>query len=109
MTLELIGKANQTVLQKVSRESPMTVLREDIAAFERVRADLESSHLKQWVVFQGGELQGIFPDFESAATLAVDRFGSGACLIRQIGAPAAIQLPGGMIFTPSHALSASRV
>lgn len=87
----------------------MTVLRDDIAAFEGMRADLEAKHCKEWAVFHNGELQGVFPDFEGAATLAVDRFGSSACLIRQIGAPAAIQLPGGMIFTPSHALSASRI
>jgi hypothetical protein len=87
----------------------MTILRDDIAAFERMRAELEVTHAKEWVVIHNGELQGVFRDFEEAATLVVDRFGSSACLIRQIGAPAAIQLPGGMIFTPSHALSASRV
>ena len=87
----------------------MTVLRDDIETFERMRAELEANHSKQWVVIHNGEFQGVFEDFEQAATLAVDRFGSGACLIRQVGAPAAIQLPGGMIFTPSHALSASRV
>lgn len=87
----------------------MTVLSDDIAAFERMRASLEDAHGKAWVVFHNGEFQGVFADFEAAATLAVDRFGSGACLIRQLGAPAAIQLPGGMIFTPSHALGASGV
>jgi len=108
--LELIGKANQTVLQKVNRGIiGVTVLKDDIAAFERMRASLETTHHKEWAVFHSGELQGVFPDFETAATVAVDRFGPGACLIRQLGAPAAIQLPGGMIFTPSHALSASRV
>jgi hypothetical protein len=96
-------------VSKAARESPMTILRDDIAAFEKMRAELEAAHAKEWVVIHGGELQGVFNDFEEAATLAVERFGSGACLIRQIGAPAAIQLPGGMIFTPSHALSASRV
>lgn len=87
----------------------MTILGEDIAAFEKMRPELEATHAKAWVVIYGGELQGVFADFEQAATLAVDRFGSKACLIRQVGAPAAIQLPGGMIFTPSHALSSSRV
>ena len=87
----------------------MTILRDDIAAFEKMRAELEAAHAKEWVVIHGGELQGVFNDFEEAATLAVERFGSGACLIRQIGSPAAIQMAGGMIFTPSHALSASRV
>ena len=87
----------------------MTVLSNDIAAFERMCADLQNAHGKAWVVFHNGECRGVFPDFEAAATFAVDRFGSGPCLIRQLGAPAAVQLPGGMIFTPSHALSASRI
>ena len=87
----------------------MTVLRDDIAAFEAMRASLEAAHDREWVVFHNGEFQGAFPDFEAGASFAIDRFGSSACLIRQLGAPDAIRLPGGMIFTPSHALSTSRI
>jgi hypothetical protein len=87
----------------------MTVLREDIATFERMRAELEANHADEWAVVHGGVLEGCFPDFEQAATYAVDKFGSEACLIRQVGASSAVQLPGGMIFTPAHALRASRV
>lgn len=85
----------------------MTVLGDDIAAFERMRAELEAKHGKQWAVFHKGEFQAVFPDFNDAAEAAVDSFGAGPYLIRQLGAPAAIQLPGGMIFTPAHALGAS--
>lgn len=87
----------------------MTVLREDVATFERMRTDLEARHAKDWVVIHNGVFEGVFPDFEQAATYAVEKFNSEACLIRQLCAPPAIQLPGGMIFTPAHALSASRV
>lgn len=81
----------------------MASLREDIAAFDRMRSDLEASHLHEWAVFHRGEFIETFPDFEAAATMAVDRFGDGPYLIRQVGA-GPVQLPGGMIFRPAHAL-----
>jgi hypothetical protein len=84
----------------------MSILGQDIAAFDRMRASLEAEHDKQWVVIHRGEFIATFPDFEAAAAAAVERFGAGPYLIRQIGAPAAVQLPGGMIFTPAHALGA---
>lgn len=87
----------------------MSVLGKDIAAFERVRSQLESSHPRAWVVFHQGTYIDAYPDFETAASAAVDRFDEGPYLIRQIGAAAAVQLPGGMIFTPSHAVSAIRL
>jgi len=87
----------------------MTVLREDIAAFERMQATLEAQHNKQWALFHEGKFVGVFSDFDAAATAAVERFGSGPYLIRQVGAPSAVQLPGGMVFTPTHVLGAGRV
>ncbi len=87
----------------------MTVLRDDIAAFERMRAELEAKHHGEWAVFHRGEFQAVFPEFDDAAAAAVEKFGSGPYLIRQAGAPGAIQLPGGMIFTPAHALNAGRL
>lgn len=87
----------------------MTVLSEDIAAFESMRAELEAKHGRKWVLFHKGEFQGSFSEFDDAAEVAVEQFGSGPYLIRQIGAPAAIQLPGGMIFTPAHALSSGGI
>lgn len=86
----------------------MAVLGIDIAAFEKMRSDLEAHHANQWVVFHDGLFVGAFADFEDAASTAVDRFGHGPYLIRQIGA-APVQLPGGMIFTPAHFLGSSRV
>jgi hypothetical protein len=87
----------------------VTVLENDIAAFDRIRPELEANHLKQWVVFYHGTLIDAFSDFEAAATAAVERFDVGPYLIRQVGAPSAVQLPGGMVFTPAHVLNASGV
>jgi hypothetical protein len=80
----------------------VTALRDDIAAFDKMRAELEVRHDKEWVVFFHGEFVGAFPDFEDAALTAVERFGSGPYLIRQVGAPP-VQLTGGMVFRPAHA------
>lgn len=87
----------------------MSVLASEIAAYEAIRHELEAAHDKSWAVVHGGVLQGVFADFQDAAALAIDRYGSAPCLIRQIGANGPVQLPGGMMFTPSHAVSASRV
>lgn len=86
----------------------MSVLRNDIAAFDRMGAELLKKHKGQWALFQGGEFVGAYDDFEAAATVAVDRFGAGPYLIRQVGARP-IQLPGGMVFTPAHVLGAGRI
>jgi hypothetical protein len=87
----------------------MAILGNDIAAFEAMRSALEASSPKAWVVFHGGAYHGQFPDFEAAANFALGQFGQEPSLIRQLGAPPSVHLTGGMIFTPSHALSSSRV
>ena len=86
----------------------MAVLKQDIAAFDRMRPELERNHHDQWVVFHDGAFFGAYADFETAASEAVDAFDAGPYLIRQVGAPP-IQLPGGMIFTPAHVLGASGI
>lgn len=86
----------------------MTALRHDIAAYEGARAELETKHRGEWAVFHSGDLVGVFGGFEEAATEAVERFGNGPYLIRQIGVER-IQLSSTMIFRPSHAHSAGGV
>ena len=81
----------------------MASLKADIAAFDSMRNELEARHRNEWALFHGGEFVNVYPDFEAAATVAVDRFDHGPFLIRQIGAEA-VQLPGGMVFRPAHAL-----
>lgn len=80
----------------------MASLKADIAAFERMRGQLEAEHLHAWVLFHDGRFVDAFPDFEAAASTAVDRFDQGPYLIRQVGA-GPVQLPGGMVFRPAHA------
>jgi hypothetical protein len=81
----------------------MADLAADIAAFERMRAELEARCLHAWALFHQGAFVGAFADFEAAATTAVERFDHGPYLIRQVGA-GPVQLTGGMVFRPAHAL-----
>lgn len=84
----------------------MSALQDEIAAYERARAELEQRHKGEWAVFHAGELLGVFGAFQDAASKATDQFGSGPYLIRQIGIES-IPLSSTMMFTPSHANSAS--
>jgi hypothetical protein len=86
----------------------MSALHNDIAAFDRARSDLEAAHRGEWAVFHAGVLAGLYPAFDQAAIDAVDRFGEGPYLIRQIGVEA-IQLSAAMVFKPAHAHSPGRV
>jgi len=80
----------------------MTELSDDIAAYEVMRADLESEILGKWVLFHSKELLGKFDTFDEAAREAVHRFGRGPYLIRQVGA-GSVTLPASVMFRPVHA------
>ena len=70
----------------------MATLLEEIAAYEEQRDYLEVEQFGRWVVFHNRELTGSYDDFQEAAAAAVERFGRGPYLIRQVGAPP-MQLP----------------
>ena len=77
-------------------------LQDEIAAYERMQAELETEHNGSWVLIRDGKLQGTFDDFEAAAEDAVKRFGRGPYLIRQVGA-GPVTLPASLSFEPVHA------
>ncbi|MDR3470749.1 MAG: hypothetical protein P4M09_03530 [Devosia sp.] len=83
----------------------MANLKADIAAFERMKGELEAGHLHAWALFHDGKFVDTFADFEAAATIAVKRFDQGPFLIRQVGA-GPVQLPGGTVFRPARVLDA---
>ena len=69
----------------LSLEEQRALIAEEIAAYEKMRDDLEANHLNEWVVIYKGELIGTYLDFQEAAADAVQRFGRGPYLIRQVG------------------------
>ena len=75
-----------------------TPLDEQITVYESMRDDLEREHMGEWVVVHGGVVAGYFETHWDAAEAAVQRFGDGPYLIREIGAPDALQIPAAVQF-----------
>lgn len=80
----------------------MIELDREIAVYESMRADLENKHMGEWAVVYGEELIGLFPSFDEAARAAVERFGRGPYLIRQIGA-IPIPMPASVVYNLRNA------
>lgn len=79
------------------RVKDMASLKEEIAAYETMRNDLETEHLFKWVVVHDKELVGIYEDFQKAAQEAVERFGRGPYLIRRVG-ESSVTLPASLLY-----------
>jgi hypothetical protein len=75
----------------------MSPLEQEIATFENARAELEASAMGKWVLIHDSELIGTFDSFDAAANRAVEEFGQGPYLIRQVGATA-LTLPASVLF-----------
>lgn len=75
----------------------MVELDREIVAYETMRADLENRHMGEWVLVFDEKAIGVFPSFDDAAQVAVQRFGRGPYLIRQIGAPP-VTMPASVMY-----------
>lgn len=76
-------------MQASKRNNPVGahVLDADIAAFEKLREELERTHLYQFALFFEGKFVGVYPDFDSAGRAALAKSKTGPFLIQQIGTP----------------------
>jgi hypothetical protein len=63
------------------------ILEADIAAFEKLREELERTHLDQFALFFEGKFVGVYPNFDSAGRAALAKSKTGPFLIQQIGTP----------------------
>jgi hypothetical protein len=79
----------------------MDALDEDIAFYQTLRADLEAHQLGKWVLVHDRKMEGLYASFEEAATEAVERFGGGPYLIRQVGSPP-VTLPASVMYHVRH-------
>ena len=86
----------------MQKEEGMSGLSRQIAAYEEMRAVLESDHFGKWVIFRNEELVGTYESFEAAAEDATRQFGRGPYLIRQVGAPP-MTLPASVLYRPVYA------
>jgi hypothetical protein len=75
----------------------MAELARERKLFEKLRSDLETKSMGQWVLIRDSELIGTYKTFESAASEAVRRFGRGPYLIREVGAPD-VTLPASVVY-----------
>jgi hypothetical protein len=76
-----------------------TNISDEISAYEKIQQQLESEHVGKWALMHSGELISLFDSFEAAAEKAVEKFGRGPYLIRQIGAPP-LTLPASVMYHP---------
>jgi len=78
----------------------MSMLSKEIAAYNAIRNELEIDHLGKWVVIHDEVLVGIYDSFDDAASNAVEQFGRGPYLIREVGAPP-LALPASVFYRPT--------
>lgn len=79
----------------------VAILDHELAAYRQQAGRLEATHAGKWVVFKESALVGVHETFEQAARDAVNRFGRGPYLIRQIGAPP-IVIPVSVAYNPEN-------
>lgn len=72
----------------------MDQLSKEMAAYERMRDELETDYFGKWVIVHDEKLVGIYDESGDAANEAIRRFGRETCHIRQVG-------PQPVIFIPS--------
>jgi|HubBroStandDraft_4_1064222.scaffolds.fasta_scaffold1913826_1 hypothetical protein len=77
--------------------APVLDINDDIVAYDAMRQDLEAKHTGKWALFYSHKLVDVFDSFDLAAEAAVQNFGRGPYLIRQIGAPP-LTLPASVMY-----------
>jgi hypothetical protein len=72
-------------------------IQDEIDAFNKLQPELETKHMGEWILIRDRKVVGLFPTFDAAAAEALQRFGRGQYLIREIGAEP-IRLPVSVIY-----------
>jgi hypothetical protein len=86
----------------------MSELKDEIAAYDTMRPELEAKSLGKWVLIHNRELIGTYDSFDEAAKEAVHRFGRGPYLIRQVGAPP-VSMPASVMYHPVYGNGQMRI
>ncbi len=80
----------------------MRTLEQEIEAYESMRADLEAEYFDKWIIMRNGEVAGAFDSSEACIQFAVEKFGRGPYLIRQVGEPP-VRLPASALLGTMNA------
>jgi hypothetical protein len=86
----------------MQKEAEVETIDNEIAAYEALQSEFEDKYMGKWVLLRGGKLIGVFDSFEVAAQDAIQKFGRGPYLIRQVGA-SSITLPASVVWSFGHA------
>jgi hypothetical protein len=79
-------------------------LAQEMAAYERMREELEAHSLYKYVLFKGDDLVGTYESFETAGQEAIAKFGKGPYLIRQVGMDRQpMPMPASVAYAPVYA------
>lgn len=81
----------------------MKTLEREIQAYAKLRDKLEAESWGQWAVVYGDELVGVYELMEDAAQAAVERFGRGPFLLREIGVDDSVPLQFPSFWQPFNA------
>jgi uncharacterized protein (DUF1330 family) len=81
-----------------------TSLDQDIHAYEQQLEQLLEHHRGKYVVFRSGKFIDAYDTFQNAASAAVNKFGLGPYLIRQVRSAQEIRpLPASVAYRPMYA------
>ena len=80
----------------------MDQLSKEMAAYDRMRDELERDYLGKWVIVRDEELVGTYDQSGDAVDDAIQRFGRGPYHIRQVGASQVINLPASILYRPVY-------
>ena len=79
----------------------MDQLSKEMAAYDRMRDELERDYFGKWVIVRDEELVGTYDHSGDAADDAIRQFGRGPCLIKQVGEPP-LTLPASILYRPVY-------
>ena len=107
MSIEVLkGSSDSHVTDGLSVEARLVeheALCNNIRAFESREDWLKDHHNAKWVVFHDAAFFDAFDTFDTAARKAIEQFGTGPYLIRQVGQPAWMRMPSSVAYRPAHA------
>ncbi len=80
----------------------VTTLEQEIDAYEAMRTDLEAKYFDKWIIMRNSEVVGAFDSSEECIRFAIEKFGRGPYLIRQVGEPP-VRLPASALLGTMNA------
>ena len=81
----------------IDHQNEILQIEKEKIAYEAMQEELEANHWGEWVLVYDMKLIGTYESFHDAAEVAVERFGRGPYLIKQVG-EGPITLPPVLLF-----------